>query len=505
MIDFGKGVALEELPQNQPVAGEAAGEPVVVVRQGDEVFAVGATCTHYGGPLAEGLADGTRLHCPWHHACFDVRTGAPIGPPALKPLPCYQVEQRGGRVVVGGPLHPPAPARRSGAPARIVIAGAGAAGNAAAEMLRREGYGGSITMIGTEPGVPVDRPNLSKDYLAGTAPEEWVPLRDEAFYREQQIELVTGVEIVGGGGREVQTADGRRFPFDGLLIATGAEPIRLDVPGGERIRLLRSLLDSRAIIAAAAGARRAVVIGASFIGLEAAAALRTRNLEVHVVAPGARPLERVLGPELGDFVRAVHQEHGVVFHLGRKPAAVEPQAVVLDDGARVAADLVVAGVGVRPRTKVGELFGCALDRGIRVDEHLETSVPGIYAAGDCARFTDRKGRAMRIEHWAVAEHLGQTAARNLLGDRVPYRATPFFWSQHYDLTIAYVGHAERWDAVEVRGSLRERNAAVAYRQAGRISALATIFRDHDSLAAELAFDRDDPAALEAIFAAVPNG
>jgi NADPH-dependent 2,4-dienoyl-CoA reductase/sulfur reductase-like enzyme/nitrite reductase/ring-hydroxylating ferredoxin subunit len=498
--DLMAGVAQADVPDGGMLLGHAGGEAVLLARHGEEIFAIGATCTHYSGPLAEGVLSGFEVRCPWHHACFDVRTGQPCSPPALNPVASYEVVRQGDRVRVAG-KRASAPAQRHvpAPPASVVIIGSGAAGAACAEMLRREGYAGPVTMIGAEETVPVDRPNLSKDYLAGNAPEEWIPLRSEDFYREQRIELVRGVVVdsIDPTARTVALAGGKTLPWGALVLATGAEPIRLQIPGAERAHTLRTLADSRAIVAAAKQARRAVVIGASFIGLEVAASLRAREVETHVVAPETVPLERVLGPELGAFVRALHEEHGVRFHLGRKPAAIEAGAVTLDDGSRLEAELVVMGVGVRPRTELAQAAGLRVDRGIVVDEYLETSAPGIFAAGDAARHPGPDG-LVRIEHWVVAERLGQYAARNVLGQKRPYRETPFFWSQHYDVPIAYVGHAESWDAIEVRGDIAKRDCVVLYRQGGRVRAVASIYRDRASLLAELALARGDAAALERI-------
>jgi NADPH-dependent 2,4-dienoyl-CoA reductase/sulfur reductase-like enzyme len=270
------------------------------------------------------------------------------------------------------------------------------------------------------------------------------------------------------------------------------------------VSYLRSLADSRAIIAKATAKEtmRAVVVGASFIGLEVAASLRTRGLEVHVVAPDARPLERVLGPELGDFVRALHEGHGVRFDLGHTLRAIEERSVVLDDGSRLPADLVVVGIGVRPSLALAEQAGLQMDRGVVVDQHLETSAPGVYAAGDIARWQDpRTGKNVRIEHWVVAERQGQTAARNMLGREEAFRAVPFFWSQHYDVPIAYIGHAESWDRIDVAGSIEVgKSCLVAFRSGGRIAAVATIDRDKESLEAEVLLERDDQDGLEALIA-----
>ena len=380
------------------------------------------------------------------------------------------------------------------APGKIVIVGGGAAGFAAAEMLRRQDYRGSIVMLSHESTPPVDRPNLSKDYLAGSAPEDWLPLRPDSFYAEAAIDLRLRTEVtsIDTKARNVVLADGKTVPYDRLLLATGAEPVRLPIPGVDQphVHVLRSLDDCRAIIASADGARRAVVIGASFIGLEVAASLRAKNIEVHVVGLEQRPMERVLGPEMGDFVRALHEEHGVVFHLGDTVTAIDGKRASLKSGGVLEADLVVVGVGVRPRLALAEKAGLAIDRGVTVNGYLETSVPGIYAAGDIARWPDpHSGQNIRVEHWVVAERQGQTAARNMLGQREVFDAVPFFWSQHYDVPINYVGHAEKWDEIAVDGDIAGRDCVLRYKSGGRVLAVASIYRDLASLQAEVAMER----------------
>jgi NADPH-dependent 2,4-dienoyl-CoA reductase/sulfur reductase-like enzyme len=463
---------------------------------------MGATCTHYGGPLAEGIVEGGTIRCPWHHARFDLRTGAATRP-GRDAIPCYRVEEQAGRLRVG-PRIPPAQPRTSAGPESALIVGGGAAGNACAEELRRQGYGGPITMLAAEGALPVDRPNLSKDYLAGTAPEDWIPLRSREYYAERRIDVRGDVEVAGLAPerREIRLSTGESLRYGALLLATGAEAIRLGIPGAERALLLRTFADSKAILARAHAGSRAVVIGASFIGLEVAASLRARNVEVAVVAPESLPLERVLGPELGAFIRALHEEHGVRFHLGGKPVRIEPGSVALDDGSALPADLVVMGVGVRPRLGLAEKAGLRVDKGVLVDATLRTSAEGIWAAGDIARFPDpRSGRPIRVEHWVVAERQGQHVARAMLGARDPYRAVPFFWSQHYDVPINYVGHAEGWDSISVSGSVVERNCLVAYRQAGRVQAVASVYRDRESLLIEAAMERGDEAAAESLLRA----
>jgi apoptosis-inducing factor 3 len=505
--DLASGIELAEVAPGACVLGHVGDQAVLLVRPGpaEEIFAIAPACTHYGGPLADGLLDGDCIRCPWHHARFDVRTGDAIAAPALERLASWIVERRGSRVFVGA-ARPPAPSPRPAqSPANVVIVGAGAAGNAAAEMLRREGYAGPITIIGAEDTRPTDRPNLSKDFLAGTAPEEWVFLRGDDFYAAHDIELVTGVrvEAIDPAARTVRLSNGASRSYGALLLATGAEPIRLPIPGADlpHVFTLRSLGDSRRIIARATadGTRDAVVIGASFIGLEAAASLRKRGLEVTVVGPETRPLERVLGPELGDFVRGLHEQHGVRFRLGRKPQSIDAASVTLDDGSRLPADVVVMGVGVRPAVALAEGAGLRTDRGVLVDALLATSVPGIFAAGDIARYPDPgTGAGVRIEHWVVAERQGQTAARNMLGRGERFTEVPFFWSQHYDVAINYVGHAESWDRIDVSGSIADGDALVAYRQDGEIRAIVTLNRDLDGLRAESYLERNDRAGLESL-------
>jgi apoptosis-inducing factor 3 len=494
--DLAQGVAVTDLADGGSLLGHWGGEAVLLVRRGPEIFAVGAYCTHYHGPLADGLIAGDTVRCPWHHAAFDLRTGEAVRAPALDPIGCWRVEQRDGKVFVTEKLAPkPAPrAKLAGkAPDRIAIIGGGAAGLAAAEMLRRQGYQGGLVMLSSDAAPPVDRPNLSKDYLAGAAPEEWLPLRQDSFYADNGVELRLNTNVAGVDprSREIALSDGQTVPYDALLLATGAEPIRPPLPGFNEphVYTLRSLADCRAIVERAKTARRAVVLGASFIGLEVAASLRARGLEVHVAAPEKRPMERVLGPQLGDFVRALHEEHGVVFHLEAPASAIEGRSVKLKTGEALDADLIVAGVGVRPRLALAEKMGLTIDRGVAVNAYLETSAPGVFAAGDIARWPDpHSGAAIRVEHWVVAERQGQTAALNMLGAREAFTAVPFFWSQHYDIPIAYVGHAETWDEIAVEGDVAAKDCLVRFKKGGRTLAVASIFRDVDSLKAELAME-----------------
>jgi NADPH-dependent 2,4-dienoyl-CoA reductase/sulfur reductase-like enzyme/nitrite reductase/ring-hydroxylating ferredoxin subunit len=493
--DLTQGVALSEF-SGEMLLGHVGDQEVLLVRRGSEIFAIDAHCSHYHGPLADGLVVGDSIRCPWHHACFDLRTGEAVCPPALSPLGVWQVERQAEAIFVRQKHDQPKP-RGKGVveqPGRIVIVGGGAAGFAAAEMLRRQQFGGSIVMLSSDTAPPVDRPNLSKDYLAGSAPEDWLPLRPDSYYAEAAIDLRLDADVmaINARARHVIVAGGATVPYDRLLLATGAEPVRLPIPGADQphVHVLRSLGDCRAIIELAKAARRAVVIGASFIGLEAAASLRARDIEVHVVGLEARPMERVLGPQLGDFVRALHEEHGVIFHLGDTVVAIDGRRATLRSGGVLEADVVVVGVGVRPRLALAEQAGLAVDRGVAVNAQLETSVAGIYAAGDIARWPDlHSGQGIRVEHWVVAQRQGQTAARNMLGQREIFDAVPFFWSQHYDVPVNYVGHAEAWDEITVDGDIAARDCLVQYKQKGRVLAAASIYRDLASLKAELAMER----------------
>src|SRR5438876_42058 len=386
--DLTAGVPMDSLADAAPVRGRVDGEAVILVRRGQDVSAIGATCSHYGGPLAEGLVVEDTVRCPWHHACFSLRTGEALRAPALNPVASYEVAQRDGSVFVTGRRDKLGSVRRrtrrGAAPTSVAIVGAGAAGNSAAEELRHLGFDGDITLIDRDEQAPYDRPNLSKDYLAGNAPEEWIPLHPRAYYEE--------------------------------------------------------------------------------LGL---------------------------GPELGEFVRTLHEQHGVVFHLGRTASGVAPGTVVLQDGERLSADFIVAGVGVRPATALAEKAGLQIDNGVVVDAYLETAATGVFAAGDSTRWPDpRGGGLVRIEHWVVAQRQGQAVARTIVGDRAPFTDVPFFWSQHYDISINYVGHAARWDAIEVDGNIEQHDASVRYRADGRLRAVASIFRDRESLEAELAMEHE---------------
>lgn len=490
--DLSNGIAVAALADGHSVQGKLGQDQLLLVRRGSEFFAVGASCTHYGGSLAQGIVVGEEIRCPLHHACFSLRTGEAVRAPAFDSVPCWRVEQIGDRVFVREKLIVPNKRKASVAGAAVssvVIVGGGAAAFAAADTLRKEGFEGSLTLISADDSPPYDRPNLSKDYLAGTASPDWIPLRPPEYYTDNRIELLLRTRVTSFDPRQrrVQVEGGKTYAYDRLLLATGADPVKLPIEGASDSQLmyLRSFADSSALAAAAGSAKRAVIVGGSFIGLEVASSLRARNVDVHVVTLEKQPLARVMGVEVGQFVRRLHESHGVQFHLEDTLVRLDGHKAVLKSGAVLDADLVVLGVGVRPSLALAEQAGLQVDRGVLVDEYLETSAPGVFAAGDIARWPDaRSGQRVRVEHWVVAQRQGQVAARNILGRREQFAAVPFFWTGQYDVSIRYVGHAEGWDEVDIAGSLDDRDCAVTYKQGGRTLAVATISRDLRSLRAE---------------------
>ena len=494
--DLTRGVPAADVAEGGSLLGRVGEDEVMVARVDGALFAIGARCTHYQGPLADGLIVGQTVRCPWHHARFCLRTGEAIGAPAIDPVSLWDVDERDGKIFVQAPAEQPRPAPRtrvSKGPRRVVIAGGGAAGFAAAEMLRRRGFDGAVTLLSADSEGPYDRPNCSKDYLSGEAPAEWMPLRDPAWYEASDIELRLNTEVTSLDlrARTAELKGSESVPYDALILAMGAEPQRLPIPGFDQpnVYLLRTTKDADAIAKAGEHARRVVVVGASFIGLEVAASLRHRGLEVHVVAPEATPLEKVMGQELGRWIRSLHEQNGVVFHLGRKPTGYVGGQLTLDTGEALDADFVVAGTGVRPRTALAEKAGLKTDNGVLVDRQLRTEAADVYAVGDIARFPDfHSDQPIRVEHWVHAERQGQHAARAILGDDRAYCDAPFFWSAHYGTSIRYVGHAEGFDPPSIEGSLDRNDAEIRYRKDGRTLAVATVGRDIEALKAELGFE-----------------
>lgn len=508
--DFSQAVELSTIADGTTLLGHADGEPVLLTRRGDEVFAIGAICTHYGAPLAQGLIVGDTVRCPWHHACFDLRTGEMYRAPALDAVACDRVhavrdaarmsepgDVAVGAVYVHGKLengtYEPCTVSSTD-PESVTIIGGGAAGNAAAEALRNADYCGPITILSADQTRPCDRPNLSKGYLAGTATDDSNLLRPADFYTTHKIDLQLGVRVtsIDTKAKTIDVEGGSPQAYDVLLLATGAAPRHLDIPGCDlpHVHYLRTLSDARALVAGAATAKRAVVIGASFIGLEVASSLRTRGIDVHVVGTETTLMAKILGRQVGDFLRALHEQHGVTFHLGTTATAIDERSVMLGTGERLQADLIVIGIGVIPATALAEQAGLAVDHGVLVDAYLRTNAADVFAAGDIASWPDRlSGKRIRVEHWVVAERQGQTAAHNILGQQERFDHVPFFWTEQYDLGLAYVGHAERWDEIGIDGSLEARDCTITYRLAGQELAKAFIHRDLAGLHTELAMEQ----------------
>jgi NADPH-dependent 2,4-dienoyl-CoA reductase/sulfur reductase-like enzyme/nitrite reductase/ring-hydroxylating ferredoxin subunit len=475
------------------------GTEILLARVRGKYHAVGAHCTHYGAPLVEGALCNERIVCPWHHACFNATTGDLEEPPALDALPHYELKVENENVIVSLPderadRRTPAMAKRdASADARLfVILGGGAAGNTAAQTLREDGFQGRVLMITREDRTPYDRPNLSKDYLQGHAEPEWMPLRGDEFYAEHDIELSRGKKVarVETAKKVITFKDGDTLTYDSLLVATGGTPRRLNVPGSDlrNVFVLRDFSDADALIEAAKPASRAVVVGASFIGMEVAASLRERKLSVTVVAPGEVPFEKTLGPEIGRLLRQVHEAHGVQFKLGAGVTRFEGDGavkrVVLDSGESIEADVVVVGVGVRPATDFLEGVELHGDGGVIVDKHLRAA-DCVYAAGDVAYFpSSLTNERQRIEHWRTAQQQGRVAAHNMAGKEVEFDGVPFFWTRQFDAGLLYVGHAASWDDIIYQGGVAAQEFLAFYVKAERVLAVAGMNRDREMAAIE---------------------
>jgi NADPH-dependent 2,4-dienoyl-CoA reductase/sulfur reductase-like enzyme len=375
---------------------------------------------------------------------------------------------------------------------QFVIIGGGAAGYAAAQTLREEGFRGNVVMITREDRAPYDRPNLSKDYLHGHAEPEWMPLRPEEFFSEHDIKLLLNREVirVDAHTKTITFEGGDTMEYDSLLVATGGAPLRLNIPGSDlkNVCVLRSFADADSMIETARRSRRAVVIGSSFIGMEAAYSLRERGLEVTVVAPSKEPFETTLGAEVGAVFRRLHESHGVRFKLGSMVYRFEGihhiEAVVLDNGEVIKTDMVVVGAGVRPITHF--LEGVELDKagGVIVDSHLRAA-DGLYAAGDIVSFPDpHTGERVRIEHWRTALQQGRAAARNMVGHETAFDGVPFFWTRQFDAGLVYVGHAASWDEIIYHGETSSQDFLAFYVKNDRVLAVAGMNRDRELAAIE---------------------
>ncbi len=506
-----------DLAEGQMKEVQVEDRTILLLRVDGEYKAYAHECPHYGAPLAEGLLQGHRLRCPWHQAVFDARNGELIEPPALDALPHYDVRVEGNDVIVVIPqepaVEPRAPAVVGYAPPKdsrtFAIIGAGATGLIAAETLRHEGYRGRLVVLTREPrhaGVSYDRTALSKRYLADRdSPPPTI--RPDEFYKDNGIEVLTGCEVSEADvvARTITWGDGTSMSYNKLLVATGGIPRTLGVDGEGlgNVFTLRSLADCERIRQAADNASKAVVVGASFIGMEVAAALRQRGLDVTVVAPEAVPFARVLGERIGRMYQSVHEEKGAAFRLGGKVERFEGSGggvrqAVLEDGERLAADLVVVGVGVRPATGFLKGLETNEDGSLTVDANLRAG-QDVFAAGDVARFPDwRGGEPVRIEHWRLAQQLGRAAARGMLGQDAPYRGVPFFWTSQHKVITQYVGHARRWDEVVFDGEAAKREFVAYYVSGGRVRAAAGCEKSRDMAAVAEILRRPEPPTVEEV-------
>jgi NADPH-dependent 2,4-dienoyl-CoA reductase/sulfur reductase-like enzyme/nitrite reductase/ring-hydroxylating ferredoxin subunit len=472
---------------------EIEGLKFLLTRLEGVFYAIGGECSHSGGPLAEGVLSGAHVTCPWHQARFQVKTGELIDPPALDSMACFETTVEGDEVFVilpekaVGTVTPPMVKRHDQADPRLfVILGGGAAGNAAAQKLRQVGFQGRILLISQESRLPYDRPSLSKGYLSGDMEAESLPLRTEAFYRDADIELLLGQRVsqVNASDKVIIFRYGESLAYDTLLLATGGQPMELEVPGAglAQVSTLRSADDADRIINIAAHASQAVVVGSNFIGMETASALRKRGLSVTVVGRGAVPFERTLGSAIGTMFQKLHEENGVSFKLGRQVTRLEGEAhvkeVVLDNGERLPADLVLLGLGVRPATDFLHGVPVNPDGSVTVGKYLSVT-EGLYAAGDIARFPDwRTGEHVRIEHWQLAGLHGFTAALNMAGYQEEFRGVPYFWTEQFGTYFFYVGHVAAWDNIIWHGKAADRKFVAFYVKNDQVLAAAGCEYDH---------------------------
>jgi NADPH-dependent 2,4-dienoyl-CoA reductase/sulfur reductase-like enzyme/nitrite reductase/ring-hydroxylating ferredoxin subunit len=481
-----KVATLSALPRDRGLAVERNGQTVLLVRDGDAVRAYGGKCPHAGAPLDQGAICGNYIICPWHKAAFSLTDGSLRDPPALQALPRYEVALSGDDILLGGEIAP-APASAGAAAGTILIAGAGAAGVAAAVSLREFGYGGRIVLIASEPGLPYDRTALSKFVLAGQMPPTDVPpLQPASFFVDHRIDHITSaITRLDASNRHAVLADGQIIAFEAALLATGAAPMPISIPGAglPGVHTLRSREDAAAILADLPGAARAVILGGGFIGLEAACGLRAQERDVTIVSPEAIPFAHQFGSEIGLSVRGLHERHGVRFQAG-KAASIEGDSkvrqVVLQDGTILSADIVLVAVGVRPVT--GFITGLPLDAdgGLRVDAGMRVA-KNIYAAGDIASFPRPCGAGRtRIEHWRVAQQQGRIAARNIAGGDARYDGVPFFWTYHYGDRYEYLGHAEEWDEIVTDGDIAARNFLALICLRGMVLAAVACGRERET-------------------------
>ena len=504
--DLRQGIDKAELKLNKPLKGVVGETEVLLVRTEDAVFAVGAKCPHKGAPLEDGLVVGHTIRCQWHHACFDMAAQGKPSAPAMDALPCWAVEHRDGKVCVTAAeamLDTSTSAEKNDMAATsddagMVIVGAGATGQAAAESLRRYGYAGQIKLICSSEHLPIDRTALSKTFLSGDQSENDIQIRDEAFYSELDIQLVMNVSVININEKasEVTLSDHTTAPYSKLLLAMGATPRTLPVKGASaaNVHTLRHLSDARHLVKALKKpVKNVVIVGSGFIGLEAAAALRERDIKVRVITSDNLPMQTLVGEQMADYIRLKHESQGVRFVFNDKLKIIESSSVRTEQCESFPADLVLMAVGVQPATDFLENSDIVtIDDGVMVDEYLQTSAKNILAAGDLARWPYYGGaekQSVRIEHWAVAQRQGQVAAENMCGAETPYNAVPFFWSKQYDINIRYSGHADKWDSCEIDGSMEEDSFSIRYKKDQNVVAMLSVNQDLQNLEFEAELEK----------------
>ena len=479
-----RAASLKDLREDRGLKVELGGEKILLVRDGDAVRAVSSVCPHAGAPLEEGAVCQGRIVCPWHKATFRVSDGALVEPPALEGLKTYPVRVEGDDVFVGAEPTPRKPVHSQNRGRTFAVVGAGAAGVAAAGALREFGFGGRVLLVGREPGLPYDRTSLSKFVVAGQMKaEETPPLWPEEFYDAHRIERVQGnVVRLDVAARELELEDGRRVTFDRALVAPGGQPKTLDIPGVDKqgVHVLRSREDAAAILKSVKPGAQAVILGSSFIGLEVASCLRAQEIGVTVVSPEKVPFAKQFGERIGRSISALHEANGVAFVSEAKAAKLDGadgvSHVVLEDGRRLPADLVIVGVGVRPATDFIRGIELTQEGGLAVDASLRAA-EGVYAAGDIAVFPlTPDGEPTRIEHWRLAQQHARAAAANMLGGDVRFEAVPFFWTYHYGQNFEYLGHAETWDEEVFLGDVDKQEFAALFLKGERVVAVVACQR-----------------------------
>ncbi len=495
----------------------ADGKEILIVKTKGKISALGAYCTHYGASLEEGVLHGDKIICPLHHACFNSHSGDLLEPPAFEALPKYNVSIDGDDVSVSLPdelpfSRTPEMSKKENDDFVYAIIGGGAAGYGAAQAMREAGFEGKIVMFTKEDKTPYDRPNLSKDYLEGSAQPEWMPIRPDDFYKNYgiEIEFNKNVKSVSIKSKKIKFEDSSDCKFDKLLIATGGTPIKLNIPGSDlrNIFYLRSFDDADKIIEKIQGmladkqtSKKAVVVGSSFIGMESANSLAERGLEVTVVSLDETPFELTFGKEIGKLIQKKYEAKGIKFKLGRKVKNFTQEEKItfvgLDNNEKIEADLIVIGIGVKPSTDIIDLEknpdgGIKVDKTFHIVVNSDKAAENIYAAGDVASFFDSKTNSQtRIEHWRTAMQQGRIAGFNMAGVKKEYSSAPFFWTMQAGLKIDYVGHAKKWDDIIYRGNIKSEKFMAFYVLQDKVVAAAGLNHNKELIAFQELLEQDN--------------